>query len=210
MAHILVVEDDADLRELILEALGANGHTVAVAADGIEALARLREVARGAPPFALVICDVRLPGLSGLSVCDFVRLAPDLTHTPFLFLSGLGDTEHRLAGMACGANDYLAKPFALRELLERVEWLLSHAAASPPDAAAAPNPLEQQTLNDLLRDIVDKARDGTLYFLLADGSRGQIAFRAGKAAAVTGDGAAPIEDQLRRLFTGQAKLFHFA
>lgn len=210
MAHILVVEDEADLRELILDALIAEGHTAVAVADGIAAMVQLRETSKAAPPFALVICDIRLPGLSGLSICDFVRLDPHLAHIPFLFLSGLGDTEQRLAGIARGADDYLAKPFSLNELIERVNWFLSRPTVEPTNATDAPNPLEQQTFDDLLRDIVHNARNGTLHFLLTDGSRGQIAFREGRAAAVVGDPGATLEDQLRRLFTGQVKLFHFA
>ncbi len=211
MAHILVVEDEADLRDLIRDVLQADGHTVMTAADGLEALVYLRHTLDGTSPFALVICDIRLPEMSGLSVCDFVRLTPNLAHIPFLFLSALGDVEQRLAGMACGADDYLAKPFLLNELLERVNWLLHRPAPElADDFVTPPNPLEQKTLDDLLRDIVYHARSGTLHFLLNDGSRGQIAFREGRAATVVGNGVVSLEDQLRRLFTGQAKLFYFA
>ncbi|OYT71587.1 MAG: hypothetical protein CFK52_07530 [Chloracidobacterium sp. CP2_5A] len=210
MAHILVVEDEAALRDLIVDALETEGHTTVATADGIEAMARLKEVSKGAPAFALVICDIKLPGLSGFSVCDFVRLDPNMARAPFLFLSGLGDTEQRLAGIARGADDYLAKPFSLNELLERVNWLLSQPSADLPAAAGAPNPLEQQTFDDLLRDIVHNARDGTLHFLLDDGSSGRIAFRGGQATVVVSDCKGSLEDQLRRLFGGQVKLFHFA
>ncbi|MFQ3582054.1 MAG: response regulator transcription factor [Chloracidobacterium sp.] len=208
MAHILIVEDEAALRDFIREALMEQGHTTVAVSDGIEAMVRLRD-AELSQPFQLIICDINLPGLPGWSVCDLVRLDPRLAHIPFLFLSGLGEIEQRLDGIARGANDYLAKPFSLNELLERITWLLSQAAQAS-DIEVAPNPLEQQTLTDLLRDIVHNARNGTLHFLLGDGSQGHIAFREGKSAVVVGDGSAPLEDQLRRLFTGHARSFHFA
>ncbi len=210
MAHILVVEDEHDVREVVVEALEAGGHDVTATGDGIAAIVLLKDAFRDKRPFSLVICDIHLPSLSGLSVCDFVRLDPRLAAVPFLFLSGLSETEQRLAGLSRGANDYLAKPFLLDELIARVNWLLQNPASGSTDSAEAPNPLEQQTFDALLRDIVHQARNGTLHFLLQDGSRGQIAFREGKAAAVVGDGVSPLEEQLRRLFSGQAKMFHFA
>ncbi|MCS7078508.1 MAG: response regulator [Chloracidobacterium sp.] len=210
MAHILLVEDETDLSDVIVDALKAEGHTTVAVSDGIEAMVQLKAGVREGQPFALIICDIKLPGLSGLSVCDLVRLDPHLAHIPFLFLSGLGDTEQRLDGLARGADDYLAKPFLLNELIERVTWLLNRPATRQADTVSAPNPLEQRTFDDLLRDIVHNTRNGTLHFLLDDGSRGQIAFREGKAVIVVGDGAASPEDQLHRLFAGQVKLFHFA
>jgi DNA-binding response OmpR family regulator len=210
MAHILVVEDEQDVCEVVVAALKAEGHDVTATGDGIAAIVLLKDVLRDRQPFSLVICDIRLPSLSGLSVCDLVRLDPRLAGVPFLFLSGLGATEQRLAGLSRGANDYLAKPFALDELIARVNWLLQNSSSGSADGTEAPNPLEQKTLDALLRDVVHNARDGTLHFLLQDGSRGQIAFREGKAAAVVGDGVAPLEEQLRRLFSGEVKMFHFA
>jgi DNA-binding response OmpR family regulator len=210
MAHVLVVEDEQDVCEVVVAALKAEGHDVTATGDGIAAIVLLKDALRDRQPFSLVICDIRLPSLSGLSVCDFVRLDPRLAGVPFLFLSGLGATEQRLAGLSRGANDYLAKPFLLGELIARVNWLLQKPSSGSADSAEAPNPLEQQTFDALLRDIVHNARHGTLHFLLQDGSRGQIAFREGKAAAVVGDGVAPLEEQLRRLFSGEVKMFHFA
>lgn len=210
MAHVLVVEDDHDLCEVIVEALKAEGHAVTATGDGIAAIVLLKDAFRDKRPCSLVICDIQLPSLSGLVVCDFVRLDPRLAAVPFLFLSGLGETEQRLAGIARGADDYLAKPFLLDELMARVNWLLQRSPSADTDGKDAPNPLQQQTLDDLLRDIVHNARNGTLHFLLQDGSRGQIAFREGKCAAVVGDGVSPLAEQLQRLFGGQAKMFHFA
>ncbi len=210
MAHILVVEDEHDVCEIIVETLKAKGHEVTATGDGIAAIVLLKDAFQSNRPFSLVICDIQLPSLSGLAVCDFVRLDLRLAAVPFLFLSGLGETEQRLVGLSHGANDYLAKPFLLDELMARVNWLLQHPSSESADGVDVPNPLEQQTFDALLRDIVYNARNGTLHFLLQDGSRGQIAFREGKAAAVVGDGVSPLEEQLRRLFSGQAKMFHFA
>jgi DNA-binding response OmpR family regulator len=210
MARILVVEDEPDVREVVVEALEVEGHEVTATDDGIAAIALLKNALQSHRPFSLVICNIQLPGLSGLSVCDLMRLDPQLAAVPLLFLSSFGETEQRLAALSRGANDYLAKPFLLGELIARVNWLLQKPSSGSADSAEAPNPLEQQTFDALLRDIVHNARHGMLHFLLQDGSRGQIAFREGKAAAVVGDGVAPLEEQLRRLFSGEVKMFHFA
>ncbi|MGQ9897522.1 MAG: response regulator transcription factor [Acidobacteriota bacterium] len=215
MAHILVVEDENSLRDVIIETLTSAGHTVTATGDGIEAMVKVTEASRNSQPFSLVICDIQLPGVSGLSVCDFVRLDPKQSLTPFLFLSGLGETEERLAGLARGADDYLGKPFLLAELVARINRLLQRTPSEPltelpTDAEDTLNPLEQQTLGDLLRDIVQNRRDGTLHFLLHDGSHGQLAFREGKCAAVVGDGTVSPEEQVRCLFSGQVQMIHFA
>jgi two-component system, OmpR family, phosphate regulon response regulator OmpR len=124
--HLLVVDDDERLRELLQRYLSTNGYRVSVAADAADARALMKSMA-----FDLLIVDVMMPGESGL---DFTRSVRASSHTPVLMLTARGDTEDRIAGLEHGADDYLAKPFEPRELLLRVGALLRRAA--PPQRIA--------------------------------------------------------------------------
>ncbi len=95
-------------------------YAVSQAADGQEALERL-----GADPFEAVILDIAMPRLDGLEVCRRLRQGGD--RTPVLMLTARGEVDDRVAGLDAGADDYLVKPFALRELLARVRALLRRA-----------------------------------------------------------------------------------
>jgi len=128
MATILVVDDDAHLREVVRFALARAGHAVELACDGVAALER---VARGG--IELVVLDVLMPELDGLSVCRRLR-----GQVPIVFLSSRGEELDRVLGLEYGADDYLAKPFSPRELVARVAAVLRRA--SPQTAAAAPLP----------------------------------------------------------------------
>lgn len=119
---ILVVEDDNRLAATLERVLMAEGHHVAIAGDGMEALRRARE----RPP-DLVILDVMLPGLDGIGVCRRLRATAQF---PILLLTALGGTEERVRGLDSGADDYLVKPFAYQELLARVRALLRRAGPS--------------------------------------------------------------------------------
>jgi two-component system alkaline phosphatase synthesis response regulator PhoP len=124
--RILLVEDERDIAEAIRMNLDAEGFEVVVIGDGTRAL----EVAQ-VGGFDLVVLDVMLPGLDGLTFCRRLReIDPD---TPILFLSALGQTDDRVRGLKAGGDDYLGKPFDLRELLLRVEALLKRRerAAQP-------------------------------------------------------------------------------
>jgi two-component system, OmpR family, response regulator MprA len=114
--RILVVEDDPRLAATLERVLMAEGHDVELAGDGSEALRRARE-----RPFDLVVLDVMLPGLDGISVCRRLRATGSI---PILLLTALGGTEERVRGLDSGADDYLVKPFAYEELLARVRALL--------------------------------------------------------------------------------------
>ena len=119
-SRILVVEDDPRLAATLERVLVAEGHDVEAAGDGNEALRRARE-----RPFDLVVLDIMLPGLDGISVCRRLRSTGPL---PILLLTALGGTEERVRGLDSGADDYLVKPFAYEELLARVRALLRRAA----------------------------------------------------------------------------------
>jgi DNA-binding response OmpR family regulator len=120
VAHILVVEDDQAVAEVVHDQLVMAGHSVAVAGDGTTAL-RLLE----ARPADLVILDWKLPGLDGLEVCRRIRAH---SSTPILMLSARAEEVDRVLGLEVGADDYLTKPFSMRELLARTRALLRRVA----------------------------------------------------------------------------------
>ncbi len=123
-ARILVVEDDPALRDGVRDALASEGYRVETAADGAAGLARLL-----AEPFDLAILDVAMPRKSGFDVCREIR-ARDRA-LPILFLSAKGEEVDRVLGLELGADDYVTKPFSLRELLARVKSVLRRSQPAP-------------------------------------------------------------------------------
>lgn len=119
---IVVVDDDAALRSALRRALRLDGHDVDVAADGLELLQRLSEIHAD-----LVVLDVLMPGLDGVTVCRRLREGGDAT--PILMLTARDTVSDRVIGLDAGADDYLTKPFALEELMARVRSLLRRHAA---------------------------------------------------------------------------------
>lgn len=128
-ARILVVDDEVNLAEGIRENLEAEGHAVELAEDGVTALSMVREGG-----YDLVVLDVMMPGLDGFAVCESVRASG--IDVPILFLTAKGAVADRIRGLEAGGDDYLAKPFRLRELLLRVDAILRRGRwyASPPAA----------------------------------------------------------------------------
>lgn len=116
VAEILVVDDDPNVREVVVAYLRQAGHSTAEAADGRAALTAASTTTD------LVVLDVMLPGLDGLEVCRTLRA--EQPQLPILMLSALGEEEDRIAGLDTGADDYLGKPFSPRELVLRVGSLL--------------------------------------------------------------------------------------
>lgn len=119
---ILVVDDERAVRESLERALDLEGYEVELAADGEVALERLD----GPTPADAVILDVLMPGIDGLEVCR--RLRARRNAVPVLMLTARAEVDSRVAGLDAGADDYLAKPFALAELLARLRALLRRAA----------------------------------------------------------------------------------
>ncbi|MDR5837950.1 response regulator [Caballeronia sp. LZ034LL] len=113
--RVLVVDDNADLRDYMRRMLSAAGHAVSVAQDGEAALA----MARAAPP-EVIVSDVMMPGLDGFGLLRAVRADDRLRETPVVLLSARAGEEARVSGLEAGADDYLTKPFSARELLARV------------------------------------------------------------------------------------------
>jgi two-component system, OmpR family, alkaline phosphatase synthesis response regulator PhoP len=117
MKKICLIEDEASLSDLIKMNLEIDGYQVDTIIHGTEAFLRASEM----ESFDLVILDVMLPEVSGLTICKEIRKN---SKVPILFLSAKGTTQDRIAGLKLGANDYLPKPFDLEELLLRVQVLI--------------------------------------------------------------------------------------
>ncbi|MEO5897409.1 MAG: response regulator transcription factor [Vicinamibacterales bacterium] len=129
MAHILVVEDDQDIADLIVHYLHNAGHTTDRLASGASVMPQLRRTAAD-----LVILDLMLPGSSGMAVCRAMREDLATAHVPIIMLTARGDEADRLAGFAQGADDYVTKPFSAKELVARVAARLRRPGAATADA----------------------------------------------------------------------------
>ena len=119
MPHILVVEDNADIAQLIRHYLEGAGHTVDHLADGTDALPRVRAM----HPH-LIILDLMLPGMDGTLVCQALRQDAATAAIPIIMLTARGEEADRVRGLELGADDYVVKPFSPKELVARVAALL--------------------------------------------------------------------------------------
>ncbi|MFK0376135.1 response regulator [Pandoraea sp. NPDC090278] len=124
--HVLIVDDDRGIRELLADYLEKNGMRVSVAANGREMRAVLAD---GAPD--LIVLDLMLPGDDGLVLCRELR-AGKFKAVPVLMLTARSEETDRIVGLEMGADDYLAKPFAVRELLARIKSVLRRTRMLPP------------------------------------------------------------------------------
>jgi len=118
--HILVVDDDKRLRELLSRYLSSNGFRVTNASDAAEARSKINNL-----EFDLLVVDVMMPGETGISLTKSLR---ELKDVPILMLTALANTENRIEGLEAGADDYLPKPFEPRELLLRINSILKRSA----------------------------------------------------------------------------------
>ncbi|MDO8720863.1 MAG: response regulator [Syntrophales bacterium] len=116
---ILVVDDEKDIVELVAYNLEREGYQIAKAYDGHQALRYIRE---NQPD--LVILDLMLPGISGLEICRLIRKKPETEGLPIIMLTAKSDSVDKIMGLEIGADDYLTKPFNVRELLARVRAVL--------------------------------------------------------------------------------------
>ena len=126
--HILIVDDDHEIRTLLREYLEKNGYRATVAADG-KAMRRALEQSH----VDLIVLDLMLPGEDGLSLCRDLRAH---SQVPVLMLTALGEEIDRIVGLEVGADDYLAKPFSPRELVGRIKAILRRTAYMPREPAA--------------------------------------------------------------------------
>jgi len=127
--HIMVIEDDPHISEMLALNLRNEGYAVAVERDGESGLARLSQ-----RPYELLVLDLMLPGVDGWHVCREVRRMP--RYLPIIIVSAKGTETDRVLGLELGADDYLSKPFSLPELIARVRAVLRRMAAAAELAAA--------------------------------------------------------------------------
>jgi DNA-binding response OmpR family regulator len=126
---VLLVDDEDSVQKLLTYPLEREGYTVVQARDGEEALERYRET-----PVDLVILDLMLPRLDGLAVCR--RLREERSAVPIIMLTARGDEGDKVLGLELGADDYITKPFSIREFMSRVRALLRRAQLSAAGARA--------------------------------------------------------------------------
>lgn len=127
----LVVEDDPDIVELVAHYLSKDGWAVEGMEDGRHALEAIRR-----RRYQLVVLDLQLPGLDGLSLCNAIRRDPATRDLPLVMLTARGDEADRVVGLEMGADDYLVKPFSPKELVARVRALFRRLERSPGDEEA--------------------------------------------------------------------------
>ncbi|HRE49448.1 MAG TPA: response regulator transcription factor [Aggregatilineales bacterium] len=126
MTKVLIVEDEATLAETLMENLTDEGYEVFHAADGEAALAMVR-----AKMPDLVVLDVMLPILDGLSVCRIIRKDATISHIPIIMLTARGAEVDKIVGLESGADDYIVKPFGLGEFLARVRAMIRRMPGRP-------------------------------------------------------------------------------
>lgn len=132
MSRVLVVEDEAHIRDLIVLHLGLEGLETTAVGDGQEALARA-----SAEAFDLIVLDLMLPGIDGIALTRAVRRDGPNQDVPILMLTARREESDKVLGLESGADDYLAKPFGIRELVARVRALLRRPRRSQLQAEAA-------------------------------------------------------------------------
>jgi DNA-binding response OmpR family regulator len=133
--RILVVDDEAEIRQLLVFNLARAGYAVAEAADGedgyLQALASVPD---------LIVLDVMLPHIDGFAVCELLRRNERTRQIPVILLTACSSEDSRVVGFESGADDYMAKPFSPRELLARIERLLRAREAMKRLAESTPTP----------------------------------------------------------------------
>ena len=119
--RILVVDDEPDLLMLLEEHLSQEGFQVLTASAGMQAISK----ARAERP-DLILLDVMMPGVSGFDVCNILQDFPETADIPIIFLTAITETKRKVMGLNLGADDYITKPFDLRELTARVLAAIRH------------------------------------------------------------------------------------
>lgn len=128
--HALIIEDDADIAETVRYNLESEGFATHVALTGEEGLSQALDPQN--PP-ALIILDLMLPGMSGMEICRRLRREKQSRRTPIIMLTAKTSEADRIAGLDVGADDYIAKPFSVRELLARVRAVLRRSDDATPE-----------------------------------------------------------------------------
>ena len=119
---VLIVEDDRNIAELLQMYLEKEGYAVTVASDGGQGLAKFRSIRPD-----LVLLDIMMPVMDGWAVCRAIRAE---SHTPVIMLTAKGETDDKVSGLRSGADDYITKPFEMKEVLARIEAVLRRSAGT--------------------------------------------------------------------------------
>ncbi|MDA8100998.1 MAG: response regulator [Nitrospiraceae bacterium] len=125
--RILAVDDEQDILQLVTYNLQKEGYLVETAKTGEEALRMARE-----RPYQLIVLDLMLPGLSGIELCRIFKHDPETAHIPIIMLTARAEEIDKVTGLETGADDYITKPFSVRELLARVKSILRRVDGSLP------------------------------------------------------------------------------
>lgn len=134
LGRILVVDDDADIRELLAKFLRSHGFGVTCARNGIEMRRALADEV-----YDLVVLDIMMPGEGGLSLCQDLR---GKSRIPIIMLTAMDNESDRVVGLEVGADDYVAKPFSPRELLARIRAVLRRSTATPEPGSTRPERIQ--------------------------------------------------------------------
>ena len=145
---VLIVEDDRNIQELLQLYLEKEGYAVTVASDGGQGLAKFRAIKPD-----LVLLDVMMPVMDGWAVCKAIRAD---AQTPIIMLTAKGETDDKVSGLKSGADDYVTKPFEMKELLARIEAVLRRTGSAPTQEAARRLTFDKMTIDmDAFELIID-------------------------------------------------------
>jgi DNA-binding response OmpR family regulator len=186
--RVLVVEDDAHIRDLVVLHLELEGWSTVAIADGEGGLSAAR-----AEPFDVIVLDIMLPGLDGITLCRAIRRDSTNSETPILMLTARREEADKVLGLDSGADDYLTKPFGTREFVARVRALLRRRARTSAGDARGPVTAADLTIDPARRvvrlagrDIDLTAYEFDLLYLLAS-NRGIVFSREAIMRRVWGD-----------------------
>lgn len=144
--HLLIVDDDPEIRNLLKSYLQKNGYRVSTAAEGREMWSLLKRY-----HITLIVLDLMLPGADGMELCRDLRATQSaMAKIPIIMLTARGDEMDRILGLEMGADDYMAKPFSARELLARIKVVLRRVHDLPPNGLA--ESAEKLSFNQWLLD----------------------------------------------------------
>ena len=145
---VLIVEDDRNIQELLQLYLEKEGYAVTVASDGGQGLAKFRAIKPD-----LVLLDVMMPVMDGWAVCKAIRAD---SQTPIIMLTAKGETDDKVTGLKSGADDYVTKPFEMKELLARIEAVLRRTGTAPTQESARRLSFDKMTIDmDAFELIID-------------------------------------------------------
>lgn len=189
MKRILVIDDEAKLRQQIAELLRSEGYQVVEARNGREGVERAR---RELPD--LVLCDITMPEMNGHRVLETLRNEPRTAHLPFVFLTGWNEQQDQRTGMNLGADDYLTKPFVPDELLAAVRARLRRAEAAGPRRSGPAGGGGREVGSEVLQSLGLTPREAEVLFWVARGKTND------EIATVLGIGLTTVKKHLESTF----------